>query len=111
MNAACKHRNKRWAKCKPFWHRNGQRLAFVLYLVDVITIPQVHSEEVNELSGLFEICALLPVVESFSFCDQLRKRSSGTASAQLEFAGWQLIDEDPYWVPSTEEEVSAERTL
>jgi hypothetical protein len=28
----------------------------------------------------------------------------------LEFAGWQLIDEDPYWVPSTEEEVSAKRT-
>ena len=59
----------------------------------------------NELSGLFEIGAYLPVVESFSFCEQLRKRSSGTASAQLEFTGWQLIDEDPYWEPSTEEEV------
>lgn len=59
----------------------------------------------NELSGLFEIGAYLPVIESFSFCEQLRKRSSGTASAQLEFTGWQLIDEDPYWEPSTEEEV------
>jgi translation elongation factor EF-G len=67
---------------------------------------QVHSEEVNELSGLFEICAHLPVVESFSFCEQLRKRSSGTASAQLEFAGWEIIDEDPFWEPSTEEEVN-----
>uniref|UniRef100_A0A915NDN9 Elongation factor EFG domain-containing protein n=1 Tax=Meloidogyne javanica TaxID=6303 RepID=A0A915NDN9_MELJA len=66
---------------------------------------KVYSEEINEISGLFEISAHLPVIESFSFCDQLRKRSSGKASAQLEFSGWQLIDEDPFWEPSTEEEM------
>uniref|UniRef100_A0A914MH88 Tr-type G domain-containing protein n=1 Tax=Meloidogyne incognita TaxID=6306 RepID=A0A914MH88_MELIC len=66
---------------------------------------KVYSEEINEISGLFEISAHLPVIESFSFCDQLRKRSSGKASAQLEFSGWQLIEEDPFWEPSTEEEM------
>ncbi|KAL7074249.1 hypothetical protein ACQ4LE_006531 [Meloidogyne hapla] len=66
---------------------------------------KVYSEEINEISGLFEISAHLPVIESFSFCDQLRKRSSGKASAQLEFSGWELIDEDPFWEPSTEEEM------
>ncbi|VDK79535.1 unnamed protein product [Cylicostephanus goldi] len=47
----------------------------------------------------------MPVVESFSFCDHLRKNTSGMASAQLEFSHWQLIDEDPYWQPSTLEEM------
>lgn len=47
----------------------------------------------------------MPVVESFSFCDQLRKFTSGMASAQLHFSHWQVIDEDPYWTPTTLEEV------
>ncbi|KAI3420267.1 hypothetical protein GPALN_003583 [Globodera pallida] len=63
------------------------------------------SEEFNELTGLFEVVAHLPVIESFHFCEDLRKRTSGTASAQLEFSCWQLIDEDPFWQPTTEEEV------
>uniref|UniRef100_A0A914GQR8 Tr-type G domain-containing protein n=1 Tax=Globodera rostochiensis TaxID=31243 RepID=A0A914GQR8_GLORO len=63
------------------------------------------SEEFNELTGLFEVVAHLPVIESFHFCEDLRKRTSGTASAQLEFSCWQLIEEDPFWQPTTEEEV------
>ncbi|KAL3111744.1 hypothetical protein niasHT_011031 [Heterodera trifolii] len=66
---------------------------------------KVLSEEFNELTGLFEVVSLLPVIESFHFCEDLRKRTSGTASAQLEFSCWQLIEEDPFWQPTTEEEV------
>lgn len=51
------------------------------------------NEDINEATGLFEVLSLMPVVESFSFCDQLRKNTSGMASAQLEFSHWQLIDE------------------
>ncbi|WKX88079.1 hypothetical protein Q1695_008027 [Nippostrongylus brasiliensis] len=66
---------------------------------------KVLSEDINEATGLFEVLALMPVVESFSFCDHLRKNTSGMASAQLEFSHWQLIDEDPYWQPTTQEEM------
>jgi ribosome assembly protein 1 len=60
---------------------------------------------VNETSGLFEIYAHMPVAESFDFCEQLRKKTSGAASAQLHFSNWQLIDEDPMWKPTTEDEL------
>jgi ribosome assembly protein 1 len=54
---------------------------------------------------LFEINAHMPVAESFSFCEQLRKKTSGASSAQLYFSHWQIIDEDPFWVPTTEDEL------
>lgn len=56
-------------------------------------------------SQTFTISALLPVAESFGFSDEIRKRSSGSASPQLRFAGFQMLDEDPFWVPFTEDEL------
>lgn len=53
----------------------------------------------------FTISALLPVAESFGFSDEIRKRSSGSASPQLRFAGFEALDEDPFWVPWTEDEL------
>lgn len=47
----------------------------------------------------------MPVVESFSFCDHLRTRTSGLASAQLQFSHWHIIDEDPNWEPTTTDEM------
>ena len=49
---------------------------------------------------------ILPVVESFELATELRKKTSGGASAVLVPDGYSVIDEDPFWVPSTEEEVS-----
>jgi ribosome assembly protein 1 len=49
--------------------------------------------------------ALLPVAESFGFSDEIRKRTSGAAAPQLVFEGFEMLDEDPYWVPFTEEEL------
>ncbi|CAJ0964082.1 unnamed protein product, partial [Mesorhabditis belari] len=63
------------------------------------------SEDINEATGLFEVNAVLPVVESFDFSDHLRKRTSGMGSGQLEFSHWQIIEEDPYWVPTTQDEL------
>lgn len=35
----------------------------------------------------------------------IRKRTSGAASPQLIFSGYEVLDEDPFWVPTTEEEL------
>jgi ribosome assembly protein 1 len=35
----------------------------------------------------------------------LRKKTSGVASPQLVFAGFEVLDLDPFWVPTTEEEL------
>ena len=55
--------------------------------------------------GVFNIQAQIPVIESFGFADELRKRTSGMASPQLMFYGFEVLDEDPFWVPTTEEEL------
>lgn len=36
---------------------------------------------------------------------EIRKRTSGAAYPQLVFHGFELLDQDPYWVPTTEEEL------
>jgi len=63
------------------------------------------SEEMKEGTPFFQIVARLPVVEAFGFSEDIRKKTSGAASPQLVFAGFEAIDEDPFWVPTTEEEL------
>jgi len=36
---------------------------------------------------------------------EMWKRTSGAASAQLTMAGFRLYDQDPFWVPRTDEEL------
>ncbi|VEU20249.1 DEKNAAC101191 [Brettanomyces naardenensis] len=62
-------------------------------------------EEMKEGTPFFTITAKIPVVEAFGFSDDIRKRTSGAASPQLVFAGFEAIDQDPFWVPATEEEL------
>ncbi|KAJ3558904.1 hypothetical protein NM688_g656 [Phlebia brevispora] len=69
---------------------------------------RIVAEEMKEGTTSFTIRALLPVVESFGFPDdfaEIRKRTSGAASPQLVFSGYELLDQDPFWVPTTEEEL------
>ncbi|KAJ3333923.1 Cytoplasmic GTPase/eEF2-like protein (ribosomal biogenesis) [Blyttiomyces sp. JEL0837] len=66
---------------------------------------KILSEEMREGTPFFQIKALLPVVESFGFADDLRRRTAGSASPQLIFHGFELLDIDPFWVPSTQEEL------
>ena len=54
---------------------------------------------------MFNINAELPVIESFGFADDIRKKTSGLAFPQLKFSHWGLIEGDPLWVPTTEEEI------
>lgn len=108
------------ATCQAAAKKLALRLVAAMYKCTVTTasgaLGKVHavlaqrkskilSEDINEATNLFEVVSLMPVVESFSFCDQLRKFTSGMSSAQLQFSHWQVIDEDPYWTPSTLEEI------
>ncbi|CZT40755.1 probable translation elongation factor eEF4 [Rhynchosporium secalis] len=74
---------------------------------DVLTRRRgrVQSEAMNEGTPFFTIQSLLPVAESFGFSDEIRKRTSGAASPQLIFQGYEILDEDPYWVPFTEDDL------
>lgn len=48
---------------------------------------RIVSEEMKEGTTFFMVRALLPVVESFGFADEIRTRTSGAASPQLVFYG------------------------
>ena len=66
---------------------------------------RIVSEFLLEPSTNFTILALLPVAESFGFSDEIRQRTSGFAAPQLVFEGFEMLDQDPFWVPTTEEEL------
>lgn len=52
------------------------------------------------------ITSLLPIASSFGFSSALLTATSGHASPpQLVFSGFRMLDEDPFWVPRTEEEL------
>lgn len=74
---------------------------------DVLTRRRgrILSESLKEGTPFFTILSLLPVAEAFGFSDEIRKRTSGAASPQLKFEGFEVLDEDPFWVPRTEEEM------
>ncbi|CAK7273626.1 Cytoplasmic GTPase/eEF2-like protein (ribosomal bioproteinsis) [Sporothrix epigloea] len=74
---------------------------------DVLTRRRgrVLSETMKEGTPFFTILSLLPVAESFGFSDDMRKRTSGAAQPQLIFASFEILDEDPLWVPFTEDDL------
>lgn len=63
----------------------------------------LHSD-MREGCQTFDITAVLPVAESFDFANEIRKQTSGMACPQLLFSHWDILDIDPFWVPTTEEE-------
>ncbi|CAN0842523.1 Elongation factor-like GTPase 1 [Linum grandiflorum] len=66
---------------------------------------RVLKEEMQEGSPLFTVHAYVPVSESFGFADELRRWTSGGASALLVLSHWEALPEDPFFVPKTEEEI------
>ncbi|KAI8841960.1 P-loop containing nucleoside triphosphate hydrolase protein [Chytriomyces cf. hyalinus JEL632] len=66
---------------------------------------RILSEEVKDGTPFFQIKSLLPVIESFGFSDDIRKRTAGSAIPQLIFSGFEILDIDPFWVPTTQEEL------
>ncbi len=76
-----------------------------VYSVVSKRLGTVLAEEYNDATGFFTVKSLIPVVESFGFADDIRGRTSGLAIPQLLFNGFRMFDQDPFWVPSTEEEL------
>ena len=76
-----------------------------MYAVVTRRRGRILAETVQEGTPFFTVTAVLPVAESFGFSDEMRKRTSGAAAPQLRFAGFEPLDEDPFWVPNTEDEL------
>ncbi|KAI9222555.1 hypothetical protein BC828DRAFT_378162 [Blastocladiella britannica] len=67
---------------------------------------RIVAEDLREGTPYYVVQAVIPVVESFGFAEAMRTRTSGGASPQLVFSGWELAgDGDPFWVPATELEL------
>lgn len=66
----------------------------------------VNKEDIIDGTSLFILSAHLPVSESFGFGQELLRKTSGSATApQLIFSHWNIVNEDPFWKPQTEEEL------
>ncbi|EGV60419.1 Cytoplasmic GTPase/eEF2-like protein (ribosomal biogenesis) [Yamadazyma tenuis] len=63
------------------------------------------SEELKEGTPFFTVVARVPVIEAYGFAEEVRMRTSGAATPQLVFDGFDILSIDPYWVPHTEEEL------
>lgn len=66
---------------------------------------QIITDEINDSSGNAIIQAHIPATESFGFAEELYSKTAGAASAQLSFSHWDLLDVDPNFVPTTEDEI------
>ena len=64
----------------------------------------VLAEVLREGSGAFVVTAHVPVAQCFGLADELRQHTQGAAAPQLVLSHWARLEEDPQWVPTTEEE-------
>ncbi|KAJ0988911.1 hypothetical protein J5N97_007267 [Dioscorea zingiberensis] len=76
-----------------------------MYAVLARRRARVLKEEMQESSALFIVHAYVPVAESFGFADELRRWTSGASSALLVLSHWEMLPQDPFFVPKTEEEI------
>ncbi len=66
---------------------------------------EILDEVLHEGSDLFHIVCHLPAVESFGLQNELRDLTHGAATAQLRMSHWALVDADPYFKPTTKEQI------
>ncbi|KAJ0264761.1 Ribosomal protein S5/Elongation factor G/III/V family protein [Hirschfeldia incana] len=106
--------------CRAAVLQKNPRIVEAMYFCELNTAPEylgpmyavlsrrrarVLKEEMQEGSSLFTVHAYVPVSESFGFADELRKGTSGGASALMVLSHWEMLEEDPFFVPKTEEEI------
>ncbi|ETO23979.1 hypothetical protein RFI_13179 [Reticulomyxa filosa] len=92
---------------------------------------KITGDSIVEGTNLFDIRATLPVVASFGFANgiifflsilckhigvndnnffvcglsELREQTEGNVVPQLTFSHWEVLDDDPLWIPMTTEEI------
>jgi translation elongation factor EF-G len=101
-------------------HTSGQRLVEPYYDCTVYSAgatqgkiynilnrrrAEIEDEVMAEGGETFHITCSLPVGESFGLQDELRIATSGAATAQLNVAHWSIIELDPFFKPTTKEEI------
>ena len=52
---------------------------------------KILSADLMQGSGTFMVRAILPVIESYNFSQEIRKQTSGLAYPQLMFSHWEVI--------------------
>eukprot|EP01022_Parablepharisma_sp_SALTPOND_P021377 TRINITY_DN41897_c9_g1_i1.p1 TRINITY_DN41897_c9_g1~~TRINITY_DN41897_c9_g1_i1.p1 ORF type:complete len:1052 (-),score=124.97 TRINITY_DN41897_c9_g1_i1:19009-22164(-) len=62
---------------------------------------RVVSEELLPETDVFTVRVLIPVMESFGFAEEIRERGEGITDPQMTFSHWEIINEDPFFVPKT----------
>ncbi|KAJ8304546.1 hypothetical protein KUTeg_018129 [Tegillarca granosa] len=105
--------------CRKAFQTQQQRLMAAMYKCDIQATAEVLGKlyavigkrngriqegDMREGTQMFNIIAYVPVIESFGFAEDIRKKTSGLARPQLVFSHWEVVDVDPFWVPTTEEE-------
>lgn len=66
---------------------------------------KVLSDTMVEGTDLIAIEAVIPQIESFGLTPELMQKSSGEVTApELIFSHWEILDEDPFWIPTSLEE-------
>ncbi len=107
--------------CKKAFEVQPQRLMAAMYKCEIMTFnsealgrlyavlgkrnAKILEETIKEGTSMFIITAHVPVADSFGMAEEIRKRTSGLATLHIEFSHFEIIDIDPYWEPSTEEEL------
>ncbi|KAH8304044.1 hypothetical protein KR018_009471 [Drosophila ironensis] len=106
--------------CRQAFQNQPQRLVTPMYSCNIVVNAEmlgkmyavigrrhgkILSGDLTQGSGNFAVTCLLPVIESFNFAQEMRKQTSGLACPQLMFSHWEVIDTDPFWLPTTEEEL------
>ena len=106
--------------CRAAVLQNNPRLVEGMYFCELTTPTQqlgstyavlgrrrakILKEEMQEGTSVFTVHAYLPVAESIGFSSQLRTLTSGAASALLVFSHWDAIQEDPFFIPKSQEEI------
>lgn len=105
--------------CRKAFQAQPQRLMSPMFSCDIQVTTEVLGKmyavlgrrngrilygDMREGSQTFEIKAFVPVIESLDFVNEIRTQTSGMANPQLIFSHYEIIDVDPFWTPSTEEE-------
>ncbi|XP_070507349.1 elongation factor-like GTPase 1 [Chironomus tepperi] len=106
--------------CRIAFQKQPQRLVGPMYSLSIIANADVLGKcyaeiskrngrilisDMIEGSGMWMLEAVIPVIESFDLANELRVKTSGLAMPQLSFSHWETIEQDPFWIPTTEEEL------
>ena len=106
--------------CKKSFLNAQPRIAEGMYLCSLVANPEnygivynlvnksrgkVISEECQDGTNYFLLELIIPLVTSFEFRNSVRLQCQGMTYPQLVFDGFLINEEDPFFIPITEEEL------